>query len=63
MMTDFRPLTPPDSLAHAVDLVLSGSQADFPVVDDGDIVGLMTMENVSEYMLIQNALREFRSSS
>ncbi|MBK9139179.1 MAG: site-2 protease family protein [Verrucomicrobia bacterium] len=125
MMTDFRSLGPNDSLARAVDLVLSGSQADFPVVDDGRLVGvltradlvaalakgspatavsqvmkrdlpvlspddsledsiargkalevpvipvvangrlvgLLTMENVSEYVLIQNALREFRSVS
>jgi Zn-dependent protease len=125
MMTDFRSLAPDDSLARAVDLVLSGSQADFPVVEagrllgvltradlvsalakgspatpvrevmkrdlpvlrpddsledsiargkalevpaipvvaDGRLVGLLTMENVSEYVLIQNALREFRSVS
>lgn len=125
MMTDFRSLAPTDSLARAVDLVLSGSQTDFPVVDngrlvglltradlvaalakgspatavsqvmkrdfqtfspddsledsvargktyespvipvisEGRLVGLLTMENVSEYVLIQNALREFRSPS
>jgi Zn-dependent protease len=42
MLTEFRTLTPRDSLARAVDLILTGSQQDFPVVEDGSVVGILT---------------------
>jgi CBS-domain-containing membrane protein len=42
MMTNFRTLAPQDSLAHAVELLLSGAQQDFPVVEDGAVVGILT---------------------
>jgi Zn-dependent protease/predicted transcriptional regulator len=42
MITDFRTLSPNDSLTRAVELLLSGAQQDFPVVDAGTVVGILT---------------------
>lgn len=42
MITDFRILAPGDTLARAVELLLSGAQQDFPVVDEGAVVGILT---------------------
>ncbi len=46
MLTDFRTLVPRDSLARAVDLILTGSQQDFPVTDDGRVVGVLTRSDL-----------------
>ncbi len=42
MLTQFRTLSPRDSLASVVDLTLSGFQQDFPVVEDGKLLGMVT---------------------
>ena len=42
MLTDFRSLREDDSLAHAVELILQGSQHDFPVLDENRVTGLLT---------------------
>jgi Zn-dependent protease len=42
MITDFRTLSPNDSLAHAVELLLAGAQQDFPVVEGEAVVGILT---------------------
>lgn len=42
MITDFRTLAPDEPLSHAVDHLLSAYQQDFPVVDNGKMVGLLT---------------------
>jgi Zn-dependent protease len=44
MLTRFESLSTHDDLGHAVELILSGSQHDFPVVDDGHVVGILERE-------------------
>ncbi len=42
MITDFHTLAPGDPLSHAVELTLSGTQKDFPVLDGERIAGVLT---------------------
>jgi CBS domain-containing protein len=41
MLTDFQALAPHDTLTRVVGLILSGSQHDFPVIQDGRVVGIL----------------------
>jgi len=41
MLTDFRVLSPQESLADATTILLAGSQTDFPVVSGGQVVGIL----------------------
>jgi Zn-dependent protease/predicted transcriptional regulator len=47
MITDFRTLGPNDKLARAVDYVLAGFQQDFPVVENDNLVGILTRSNMA----------------
>jgi Zn-dependent protease len=42
MLTDFHTLSPRENLGQAVRLLLAGSQQDFPVVDNGRVVGMLS---------------------
>jgi predicted transcriptional regulator len=41
MQTDFQVLSPSDTLARVVELILAGSQQDFPVVENGRVAGIL----------------------
>ena len=45
MLTDFVSLSPRDTLARVVGLVLAGSQHDFPVLQDGNVVGILDRDS------------------
>ena len=45
MQTRFDTLSPTDRLDRVVSLILAGSQQDFPVLDDGQFVGVLTRED------------------
>ncbi len=42
MMTEFMQLGPDDTLADAARMVLQSSQQDFPVVEQGEVIGILT---------------------
>lgn len=44
MLTEFRTLTPDQTLADVIDMILKGSQQDFPVIEQGRVVGIL-MQN------------------
>ena len=46
MLTDYRTLNPDDTLASAIEHVLAGWQADFPVVFGDHILGVLTREDL-----------------
>jgi len=46
MVTRFTALSPEDPLSRAVQLLLADSQQDFPVVEDGAVVGLLTRRDL-----------------
>ena len=48
MLTNFTVLSQDDSLAKVVDYVLSGDQKDFPVVADGQVVGVLSQSAILE---------------
>ena len=54
MQTDFAMLTPRDTLSRVVGLVLAGSQHDFPVVQDGYIVGLLDRDTFMKALSERN---------
>ena len=46
MLTHFRTVTPDSTLGEAVDLLLTGSQQDFPVVAHGQVQGMLTRSDL-----------------
>jgi len=46
MITDFKSLSIRDTLARAIELILAGSQQDFPVLDQEKVVGILTRKQL-----------------
>jgi Zn-dependent protease/CBS domain-containing protein len=55
MMTRFETLSPADTLSVAMDQLLAGAQNDFPVVDGGRLVGILTRTRLFEALRAQGA--------
>jgi Zn-dependent protease/predicted transcriptional regulator len=47
MITEFQTLSPHDPLSEAIGHVLAGFQQDFPVVENGELVGLLTRNELA----------------
>ena len=65
MLTHFRTLTPSSTLGDAVDLLLTGSQQDFPVVANGRVEGMLTRSDLVKALpqrgraaLVTDSMRE-----
>ena len=46
MITDYKTLNSEDELSMAVELVISGTQKDFPVMKDQKVIGILTEKNL-----------------
>ena len=46
MLTDFRTVHPLEPISRVANMMMSGGQQDFPVVDQGRLVGILTQEDV-----------------
>jgi Zn-dependent protease/predicted transcriptional regulator len=46
MITDYQTVSPQDPLSRAVEHIMAGFQQDFPVVADGQVVGILTRANL-----------------
>lgn len=64
MMTEFKTLSPYDRLAQAVAYLLATPQQDFPVVEDGRVVGILTRADLmralaqhDESLLVDSVMR------
>lgn len=55
MLTSFATLRPEQTARDAAALILAGSQPDFPVVEDGRVVGLLTRKDLVQALVSQPA--------
>ena len=46
MQTEFHALSPSDTLGRAIELILSGAQEDFPVTENGQVVGILDRDRL-----------------
>ena len=58
MRRDFRVVDSHDMLEHAVQVLRQCGCRSVPVEHDGELVGMLTLENVGEFMMINSAIRQ-----
>jgi predicted transcriptional regulator len=58
MRRDFQAVDSHDMLEHAVQVLRQGGFRSVPVEHDGELVGMLTLENVGEFMMIHSAIRQ-----
>jgi Zn-dependent protease len=46
MLTDFQTLSPRDTLERVMQLILAGSQHDFPVLENDQVIGILTRDDL-----------------
>lgn len=54
MITEFHTLSPESPLSEAVELIIRGSQQDFPVVEEGRVVGVLTRSDLMKALANQD---------
>lgn len=54
MMTTFQTVAPEDSLEHVSQLILNGSQQDFPVLDGERVVGVITRDQLMKALALED---------
>jgi len=60
MITDFRTLSADDKLSRAVEQILAGCQQDFPVLEHGELVGVLTRADLLTGLAKRGELSEVR---
>lgn len=65
MLTNFESLSPVDPLSRAIDLVLNSDQKHFPVVEDGQVIGILSesgllqgLREKGEEMLVADVMQK-----
>lgn len=48
MITDYKTLRSDEPLSRAIELILAGSQQDFPVIEDNKVVGVLTQKKLMD---------------
>lgn len=60
MNRDFAVFSPLDTVARGLEMVYPTGQDDFPVLQDGPPVGMLSPVNISRYMLVQTSVKSSR---
>jgi len=56
MWRDFRPVEESDNLTPTLEFMAANQCASMPVVNGGQMVGLLTIENIGELIMVKAAL-------